>query len=73
MLDGQMKSKRPLSIKTGTFRGLCIVSGTQLHALTRRNRQTADSRKALAHTILFPEFVYGVGYFFPLSLKFSAK
>ena len=29
--------------------------------------------RAMQITTLVPEFQYGVGYFFPLSLKFSAK
>jgi hypothetical protein len=29
--------------------------------------------RAMQITGLVPEFQYGVGYFFPLSLKFSAK
>jgi hypothetical protein len=33
-----------------------------------------DANCAMAHlTSLVPEFHYSIGYFFPLSLKFSAK
>jgi hypothetical protein len=33
-----------------------------------------DAKSAMVHhTTLVPKFSYGVGYFFPLSLMFSAK
>jgi hypothetical protein len=39
-----------------------------------QERTRLDANGAMVHhTSLVPEFQYRVGYFFPLSLKFSAK
>jgi hypothetical protein len=45
---------------------------THKFAVAKRTRLGEDCA-TVPHTCLVPEFQYRVGYFFPLSLKFSAR
>jgi hypothetical protein len=53
---------------------MSISKATQFRGNPARSKSGRDANCAMVHHIsLVPEFKFGVGYFFPLSLKFSAK